>query len=340
MVNGRTGLLSLLMALVLIAGCGVKTGDEGKGETFEWDYTLYLGLNHVYGKIAQQFADTVRKRTDGQLDITVRPAGELPYSPDEFVRRTGDGSVEMSDGLGTFIGGDCKVAALPALPMLVPSAEDYARISATVEPELDECLNGYGASLLYTYLFPTQNMWGRGKPVTSLDDVSGKTIRQTSSEHGLFLKSVGAQGVTLVTSEVPSAIQRGVMDGVLTAALNARSSKWDEFLDWGYLLNLGIVPSYISVNTKAYEELPDDVRKVLDDTATEYTKLTNDRSEEAEAAAMTTLETKSGVTINKASEAEIARLEDSMVPVWKDWARKSGKDVATVLEKVRRPLRR
>lgn len=343
MVHHKPGRWAVLfVAALLLAGCGVETGGEGDGgeESYEWDYTLFVGLNHVYGKLAQEFADTVRKRTDGRLDITVRPAGELPYTPDEFARKTGDGSVQMSDALSTFIGGDCRVAAMPALPMFVASAADYARISSTLEPKVDECLDGYGASLLYTYIWPTQNLWGAGKAVNSLDDIAGKTIRQTSPEHGLFLKALGAKGVTLVTNEVPSAMQRGVMDGLVTAALNAESSQWDEFLDWGYLVELGIVPSYIVVNTEAYEELPTDIRRTLDKTAEDYAELAEERGDKAEAEARRSLQAESGLDIKKASKEEITGLKKRMVPVWKGWARKGGGDMPSMLEKTRRTLRR
>src|SRR5690606_23024874 len=106
-VKPLTGLRStpiLLMAvLAMIAACCGSAGEPNEtasdagfeatttadtadqaasGETFEWDYVLFVGLEHHYGELAQEFADDVRERTDGRLDITVRPAGELPYTAD------------------------------------------------------------------------------------------------------------------------------------------------------------------------------------------------------------------------------------------------------------------
>lgn len=298
--------------------------DDGGGETFEWDYVLFVGLEHHYGQLAQEFADDVRERTDGRLDITVRPAGELPYTADEYLARTGDGSMHMADALATFMAGGCRVGAMPALPMLVPDFETFDQIWPTLEPEVRSCIQDSGADLLYTYLWPTQNVWGRGDPVDSLEDVAGLTIRQTSPEHGALIESLGAEAVTLTTEEVPPAIQRGVMDGVLTAALNAWSGSWYEFLDWAYIIDAGIVPSYILINADAYEELPDDLRAALDEAAQAATERNNTRTTEAEAEARELLQSEGGITFVDASEQERAEVTELMGEVWSGWAAEAG----------------
>lgn len=308
------------------------------GETFEWDYVLFVGLEHHYGQLAQEFADDVRERTDGRLDITVRPAGELPYTADEYLARAGDGSMEMADALATFMAGGCRVGAMPALPMLVPDFETFDQIWPILEPEVEGCIQDAGADLLYTYLWPTQNVWGSGDPVASLDDLAGLTIRQTSPEHGAMVEAVGGEAVTLTTEEVPPAIQRGVMDGLLTAALNAWSGSWYEFLDWAYIIDAGIVPSYILVNQQAYEGLPDDLRTALDEAAAAATERNNTRTTEAETEARELLQSEGGLTFNEASADDRDRLATLMEDIWATWAEEAG--ATEVLEEVRQSVGR
>jgi TRAP-type C4-dicarboxylate transport system substrate-binding protein len=308
------------------------------GETFEWDYVLFVGLEHHYGQLAQEFADDVRERTDGRLDITVRPAGELPYGADEYLARTGDGSMEMADALATFMAGGCRVGAMPALPMLVPDFETFDEIWPILEPEVEGCIQASGADLLYTYLWPTQNVWGSGEPVDSIDDVAGLTIRQTSPEHGAMIEAMGGEAVTLTTEEVPPAIQRGVMDGLLTAALNAWSGSWYEFLDWAYIVDAGIVPSYILVNADAYESLPEDLRAALDEAAAAATERNNTRTVEAEQEARELLQSEGSVTFNQASDEERTEIAEMMEDIWTTWAEGAG--ATPVLEEVRAAVER
>lgn len=88
--------------------------------------------------------------------------------------------MEMADALATFMPGGCRVGAMPALPMLVPDFETFDEIWPILQPEVESCIQASGADLLYTYLWPTQNVWGSGEPVDSIEDIAGLTIRQTT----------------------------------------------------------------------------------------------------------------------------------------------------------------
>lgn len=336
--------LTILALASFITACGGGTTDDAAsdasagatgGESVSWDYVLFVGLEHHYGELALAFADDVRERTDGRLDITIRPAGELPYTADEYLRRAGDGSVEIADALATFMAGDCRVGAMPSLPMLVPDFDSFDAVWELLEPEVRKCTQELGADVLYTYTWPTQNIWGTGSTPSDVQDLAGRTIRQTSPEHGLMIESVGGEAVTLTTEEVPPAAQRGVVDGVLTAALNARSSKWDEFLDWGYLLDAGVIPSYVVVDEEAYGDLPDDLRDALDEASAAATTRNNDATIEAEQAARAALK-ESGMELVEASDADRAEVKEMMRPIWQEWAEEA--QAVDLLEQVRQRL--
>lgn len=312
--------------------------EASDGEVHEWDYVLFVGLEHHFGQLAEEFADDVRERTDGQVDITVRPAGELPYSADEYLSRVGDGSIHMADALATFMAGECRVGAMPALPMLVPDFESFDEMWPILEPDVDSCTDNVGADMLYTYLWPSQNIWGSGDAPQSLDDLSGLTIRQTSSEHGTLIESVGGEPVTLTTEEVPAAIQRGVMDGLITAALNAWSAGWYEFLDWGYLIEAGVIPSYILVNQDALAELPEDLRTEVTEAAEDATERNNQATIEAEQEARDKLASEGGVELVEVPQEERDEVAEMLTDLWESWAQDVG--ASDTLDEVRDTLGR
>ena len=112
-----------------------------------------------------------------------------------------------------------------------------------------------------TYYFPVQIAWS-SKKLTSLDDFKGQKIRATSPEQIEFLKRFGANGLTVGAPEVPSALERGVVDGVLTA--NAGGGKvWKDLLKYYYEIGLNFFEANIIVNKEAYAKLPANYRDVL-----------------------------------------------------------------------------
>ena len=77
------------------------------------DYT-YTGVTHVLTKLQKGFADEVAKRTNGELKIVVRPAGELPFKADEAGRIAGEGQVQVASAFMGFLTGTIPISGLPA----------------------------------------------------------------------------------------------------------------------------------------------------------------------------------------------------------------------------------
>lgn len=344
----------VLAALLLLAACGGGNGgtadtpeatspaqetDGGQAAEpeFEWDYALFLPLTHELSELAQEFADDVLERTNGRLEITLRPAGELPYSPDEFVRRVGDGSVQIADATAVFISGDCRPAGVTTLPFLLSGREDFQAIwEDTLKAELEsQCWEPAGAQLLYHYLWPQQNYWGQGEPIESMEGFDGRVVRQNSPWDGRLAAAFGAETVTIPTAEVPTAMQRGVVEAVLTTGFNIMGSQWFEFLDWGFVSEgNGVVPGYIIANAAAYEELPDDVRQGLDEAAQAAHEKALDVIPQAEEDARQTLQDEHGIEIFEASEEGKQRAREIMEPIWDEWT-EGDDDAAQLLSDVK-----
>ena len=80
-------------------------------------------------------------------------------------------------------------------------------------------------------------------------------IRRARRAAEEFLKRFGANGLTVGGSEVPSALERGVVDGVLTA--NAGGGKiWKDLLKYNYEIGLNYFEDNLVVNKEAYAKLP------------------------------------------------------------------------------------
>ena len=105
--------------------------------------------------------------------------------------------------------------------------------------------------MLSSYSYPMQVIWGR-KKLESLDDIKGMKLRVAQPEQGEFVRRFGGTSITMSAPEVPSALDRGVVEGIFTAGVGA--VLWKDLLKYGYMLVVNVNNSYFIANTDAYEE--------------------------------------------------------------------------------------
>jgi TRAP-type C4-dicarboxylate transport system substrate-binding protein len=242
--------------------------------------------------------------------------------------------VQVGDDL--FNSGNIPVAGIPRLPMLIQSYADFAKADAVLKPYIEKAYLEKGSTLLASYTYPLQFIWGR-KKLESLDDIKGLKLRVAQPEQGEFVRSFGGTSITMSAPEVPSALDRGVVDGIFTAGVGA--VLWKDLLKYGYVLIVNVNNSYFIANTEAYNKLSPDLqaklRKVAEDTA----RWDQETMQKEEAESVQVL-TAAGYTFTKATPEENARAIKAMTPYWDEWAKSRGPDVIEALAKVRSALGR
>ena len=307
----------------------------------KWDMYAFSGATHPVTLSLKAFAEDVKNKTDGQLLITVRPAGEFPFKASEVVRATGTGQVQLGEGYSGFISGAIPLASVANLPMLVRNSEDLAKVYSVIEKYAAPEFEKQGVKILFHFDWPPQNIFGSGSVVTKFEDLAGKKFRTTDAKQSDALKIIGASSVSLTAAEVPLAVERGVVDGFLTAGFNVVGAKWYEAVKWAYLpdLNMG-GPDYIMVNIAAYNKLTPKVREVLDKLAKEWGPKITSENNASEARDLEILKTKYGVTLVRPSKEEIDRLTAKLSPVWDAWAKQHGQKAIDEVKEIREILKR
>src|ERR1700688_1372176 len=122
-----------------------------------------------------------------------------------------------------------------------------------MNPYLEKAFEKKGVIVLGQYLYPFQEEFS-SKKLTSLADIKGQKIRVTSPEQGEFIKRLGGIPVTLGAPEVPSALDRSVVDGVLTASTGG-GNVWKDLLKFNYRLGINYFNPVVIVNKERFGNL-------------------------------------------------------------------------------------
>lgn len=281
----------------------------------------------------QKITEQVEAETNGDLSITLHLGKTLQIAPEDITQAVGDGIVDFAADF--FFSGNVPIARVLNLPMLIENDEEWQVAYTAMEPYLLEGFENQGAILLGGYRYPQQVIFSTF-PVDRLDDLAGHKIRVTSPEQGGFVESFGASAITLSGSEVPTALERGVIDGLLTASAGG-AKNWHEFLPHNYRFAVNYGNAVIIANADRFEALdPETQQRLRDIVAEEGQAITAAflQDEEDQKAS----QQQAGMTIVEAAEEDTPKAREALAPFWEEWAAQNGAEYEQALADVRAAL--
>ena len=322
--------MTRLLRCALGAGLLLLAAQVAQAAT-TWDAYIYNPVATVAAtKGIVRIIDNVREKTHGELVINLHLGGSLPINATNITAAVADNVVQMGDDL--FSTGNVPISAIVRLPMLLQSEADLAKAMAILRPYLDADYGKKGIVVLSQYSYPFQVIWGR-KKIASLADIKGLKLRVTSVEQGEFIRRFGGVPLTMGTPDVAAALDRGVVDGVLTAS-SGGGLTWHDLLKSRYGFPTCYVNSTVIVNKDAFDKLPPATQKILQDAATEAATWAIDEMNRQEDD-ITEQFGREGMTITPASADDIKLATEKLAPYWNEWAKAHGPEAMEMLAKIR-----
>jgi TRAP-type transport system periplasmic protein len=293
---------------------------------------------YVYNPVASQpsvqaiarLIDNVKKQTNGELEINLHLGGSLPIKADGITAAVADGVVQLGDD--GFATGTIPITAILRLPMLLQSYADLDKAMAILRPHLDGAYGKRGILVLGQYSYPFQVIWGR-KKITSLEDLKGLKLRVTSVEQGEFIRRFNGISLTIGAPDVAAALDRGLVEGVLTAS-SGGGIAWHDLLKYRYAFPTSYVNSTIVVNQEALEKLPAATQKIVRDAGAEAATWATTEMKRVEDE-VTAKFGKEGMVLTDAQPAEIKEATDRLSPYWDEWAAKHSAEAVSILREIR-----
>jgi TRAP-type C4-dicarboxylate transport system substrate-binding protein len=321
--------------LVAVAFCASAFAFVDGARAVDWNFYHHQSAPlFATSRGAKMLSEEIEKSTNGELKARLHLSGTLQIAPNNITAAVAGGVVQLADDL--FNSGNIPVAGIPRLPGLVRSYDEFAKVADVLRPYLQKAFADKGVVVLGEYTYPLQVVWGK-KKITSLEDIKGLKLRVAQPEQGEMVRRLGGTSITISAPEVPSALDRGVVDGIFTAGVGA--VLWKDLLKFGYLIPVNWNNSYIIANQEAFNKLSPELQGKLRKAAQDIARWNQDTMRQEESDSIKTL-TAAGYTITEAQAADAAKVADMMKAYWEDWAKSRGPDVVEALAKVRAALGR
>ena len=218
----------------------------------------------------ERWKTEVEKRTGGKVQVNTFPGGTLLGAKammDGVIAGQADiGNLCMAYQPGRFL-----VTNATGLPVGIPDAR-------TGSLALLDLYNKFKpeafAKVKVLAMFTTapSNIISK-MPIRTMKDIKGVNLRG-SGVAAQALAAWGANPVGMPMTATPEALQKGVVDGLLSSLETLKDFKYAESCRFATITNTSIYPFFVVMNMDSWNALPKDVQKVMDDLIVEQSEWT------------------------------------------------------------------
>ncbi|MEJ8573542.1 TRAP transporter substrate-binding protein DctP [Microbaculum marinum] len=267
----------------------------------------------------RRFAAQLEDITGGRAKVVFFPPNSVtPFK--DWLQATGSGLLDIGFVWHPILPGKFLPMELFALPGLAKNQTIdsivYWRLRDEY-PELGELFTEEDNVVeLATFVAMGSHLHTR-EPVRTLDDFKGKVFAAQDSAGVKVLETLGASASVMVGPDAYLGLQRGAIDGVLSAWGWVNNFKLNEVTDYHTILNLNPGSYSTVMNKDAYDKLSEAEKKHLADLRPVYFFY---NTTDGAAAAMSTIPPENIFTL---SDEDREQLIESMRPLWNEWVEKA-----------------
>jgi TRAP-type C4-dicarboxylate transport system substrate-binding protein len=210
----------------------------------------------------ERWKTEVEKRTSGKVKVDTYPGSTLLNPKNMF-----DGVIAGTADIGclatSYQPGAFPVVEAVDLPLGWPNAT-VASVSLWELVDKYKPKEFEKVKVITMFTCPPANIMSM-KPVRNLADIKGYELR-ASGTGAKILELLGAAPVAMPQSDVPEALQKGVIKGNVSSLEVLKDFKYAEYCrNVTGNVNLFVVSFAVVMNQAKWNSLPDDVKKVFDD---------------------------------------------------------------------------
>ena len=294
----------------------------------------------------EPWARKVEADSGGRIKVEIYPAMQLGGRAPQLYDQVRDGIADVVWTLPGYTPGRFPTIEVFELPFLPASAEATSQaVQAFYEAHQLKEFADIHPLMFHVHAPGMFHM--NDAPIQSLEDLPGKKIRAPTRVINDTLGTLGATPVGMPVPQVPEALSRGVVDGVVIPWEVSRPLRVHELTNshTSFAGDRGLYTSVFlfGMNKDTYESLPEDLKKVIDDNsgmalAQQIGKVWDD----AEAPGLQAAE-ETGAEFYVIEGDELERWKEASQPVIEAWIEQmnaNGQDGAALVEEARSLIER
>lgn len=331
---GRRWVAAILVALLAVVGglSGMTASAQFKPE---YRLTHNTSDQTTWHKAAERFAELVRERTDGKVNIRVYPNAIL----------TGGDQMRQSEMTGRGVIDFVVTSTINITPLIPQFAvfslpylyEGYEAVDRTLQGEsgrmMSQIMEQYGLINLAWGENGFRELTNSVRPVRTPDDLRGLKIRVAGPLHVDILNALGANAVQMQWVEVITALQQGVIDGqenpIGAVIIPQRVYEHQKYMTlWNYSYDA----LFLAVGRPTWNSFPPEIQEIVAQAAREAMEYQIEISR-ADTASGVDFLISQGMEVYTPTSEEIAAFRRAAAPAYEKWAERVGADIVEVFER-------
>jgi C4-dicarboxylate-binding protein DctP len=308
----RLAVAAIASALTLLSTTVAPAQEKSITIRFPFEYAADVAP----GLANQAFKKLVEERSNGRIKVQLYPNGSLMKGID-LLQGVVRGDTDMTTLVSAYWVGVSPKLSVFDLPYAFPTHEAFykAMDDHAFQKDIFGELEGKGVKVLgmlpYDYVVPGS----RKGPLIKAEDLKGLKLRAVGKTNAAGLAAAGATAVSINITEVSTAIQQGVIDGLNTPM--------DAFVSYRFyepIKNITYAKYFFAyypwaVNAKFWAGLSEADRALIEKAVTDVLagqrKIARDAADQARATLIA-----NGVNVHEQTAEEAKAWAAAMQPVW------------------------
>ena len=264
---GVSAAIAGILALAACSSVSSATGNAGgaatagEGETIELQYAFYAPEGTHAGQQMIEWADQLKERTDGQVEVKLFMGGTLLGTGDIY-DGVSSGVVDVGLDSPHNDEGRFPLTSVMGLPLGITSAEVGSKVMLDLLEEFAPA--EYGGYEIITAFTAEPSFVQTVAPVRSADDLKNLQLR-VGGQNVQLAEDLGATPVGMPIPEVAEALQTGVVDGYISSRDVLKDFGLGEMIRYTVDYPFGLAGTFVAVmDADEYAALPDDVKAEIE----------------------------------------------------------------------------
>lgn len=279
-----------------------------------------LNMDHPYMVGAQRFAELIKERSNGRIEIKLFPGGQLGKGEREMAESLQQGAIDLEVASTGPMGGFSPSVRILDFPFLF---RDFNHVDLVLDGPIGrKLLDDFEKADIKALAFwenGFRHLTNSKIPVRKVEDGKGLKIRtMENSVHLAAWKAAGLNPTPMAWGELIPALQQKVIDGQENPIAVIYSAKLWDAGQKNFSLSAHVYsPALILMSKKVYDRMPKEDQAMFQKTAYEVAKFQRKINRDAEEASLNDMASKGVVVIR---DVDRESFKNAMLPSYEQFS--------------------